>query len=178
MISTKTVADVLTLIRLLIALFIFWLSLSGDPVALPTVVVAVVIGWATDLLDGPLARRGSSGRRTWIGDNDLGVDVTVALALLSYLTASGYVSAEVALAYLALCLTLLWRFRSRALAMACQAPPYGTMLYNALRYAPSYGALAVGWIALTVIGTWPRFPKVIVPEFLRGMRELWGGEDS
>jgi phosphatidylglycerophosphate synthase len=139
--------------------------------------VAIVISWATDLLDGPLARRDSSGRRTWLGDNDLGVDVTVALALLGYLASSGYIAPVAALTYLALCLALLWRFRSRALAMACQAPPYGTMLYNALRYVPSYGALAVGWIALTVIGTWPRFPKVIVPEFLRGIRELWEGED-
>jgi len=173
MISAKTVADALTATRVLMALFVFWLSLTGDPAALPAVVVAVVVGWATDILDGPLARRDSSGRHTWIGDNDLGVDVTVALALLGYLTTSGYISARVALAYLALCLALLWRFRSRSLAMACQAPPYGTMIYNALRYAPSYGALAVGWIVLVVVGTWPRFPNVVVPEFLRGLRDLW-----
>ena len=47
------------------------------------------------------------------------------------------------------------------------------MLLVALQEVPTYGAMAVGWIALTVAATWPRFPRETVPQFLGGMRDLW-----
>ena len=117
-------------------------------------------------------------RRTWLGDNDLGVDVCVALGLLCYLTFSKYVSPAIAVSYILVIGALIWRFRSRALAMVAQAPVYLRMLYVALRDALPYGALAVGWILLATIMTWPRFPDTVVPEFLEGMRELDGDDDD
>ncbi|MGA9348375.1 MAG: hypothetical protein WBW48_06160 [Anaerolineae bacterium] len=86
--------------RFLLALVIFWLGFKIGQPALPTVTLALVLGWASDLLDGALARRALNRRRTWLGDNDLGVDVCVALALLCYLTFSSYVSPAIALSYI------------------------------------------------------------------------------
>jgi len=177
MLDVKTMADTLTASRFLLALVIFWLGLRIGQPALPTVTLALVLGWASDLLDGALARRDRNQRHTWLGDNDLSVDVCVALGLLCYLTFSNYVSPAIALSYILMTGALIWRFRSRALAMAAQAPVYAILLHLALRDAPPYGALAVGWIVLTVIVTWPRFPKTVVPEFLQGMREL-GSDDG
>lgn len=177
MIDVKTMADTLTAGRFLLALAIFWLGLRVGRPALQTVTLALVLGWASDLLDGALARRALHQRRTWLGDNDLSVDVCVALGLLGYLTFSGYVSPAIAVSYILMTGALIWRFRSRALAMAAQAPVYAIMLYVALRDAPTCGALAVGWILLAVIVTWPRFPKTVVPEFIQGMRELGSDED-
>jgi len=177
MLDVKTIADTLTAGRFFLALAIFWLGLKMGRPALPTVTLVLVLGWASDLLDGALARRDPNRRHTWLGDNDLSVDVCVALALLCYLTFSGYVSPAIAVSYILMTGVLIWRFHSRALAMVAQAPVYAILLYLALRDAPTYGALAVGWILLTVIVTWPRFPETVVPEFLQGMREL-GSEDS
>jgi phosphatidylglycerophosphate synthase len=178
MLDVKTIADTLTAGRFLLALVIFWLGLRVGQPALPTVTLTLVLGWASDLLDGALARRAINQRHTWLGDNDLSVDVCVALGLLGYLTFSGYVSPAIAVSYVLMTGALIWRFRSRALAMAAQAPVYAILLYLALRDAQLYGALAVGWIALTVIVTWPRFPETVVPEFIQGMRELGGDDDD
>ena len=178
MLDVKTVADTLTAGRFFIALAIFWLGLRVGQPALPTVTVALVLGWASDVLDGALARRDPHRRHTWLGDKDLSVDICVALGLLCYLTFSNYVSPAIAVSYILMTGALIWRFRSRALAMAAQAPVYAILLYLALRDAPTYGALAVGWILLTVIITWPRFPKTVVPEFLQGMRELGSDDDD
>jgi len=176
MIDVKTVADTLTAGRFLLALLIFWLGLRVGRPALPTVTLALVLGWVSDVADGTLARRARNQRHTWLGDNDLSVDVCVALGLLGYLTLSGYVSIAIALSYVSMTGALVWRFRSRSLAMAAQAPVYLIVLYLALRDAPLYGALAVGWILLVTVVTWPRFPEMVVPEFLQGMRELGSDE--
>ncbi len=178
MLDVKTIADTLTAGRFLLALVIFWLGLEVGQSALPTVTLVLVLGWVSDLLDGALARRALKRRHTWLGDNDLSVDVCVALGLLYYLTLSRYVSPAVALSYVLIAGALIWHFRSRALAMAAQAPVYVILLYLALRDARPYGALAVGYILLVTIVTWPRFPKTVVPEFLKGMQELGGGDED
>ena len=100
MLDVKTVADTLTAGRFLLALAIFWLGLKVGRPALPTVTLALVLGWVSDVLDGALARRTLIQRHTWLGDNDLSVDVCVALGLLGYLVLSRYVSPAVAVSRL------------------------------------------------------------------------------
>lgn len=46
------------------------------------------------------------------------------------------------------------------------------MLYAALRHSRRHGLFAVGYMAVVVAATWPRFPRVVVPQFLEGMRNL------
>jgi cardiolipin synthase len=168
----KTLADTLTAIRFLIAPWLVWLGVTGGQDTLPTATVALILAWATDMLDGPLARRDPSQRQTWIGNHDLQVDETVAFGVLIYLAATGFLSLPVSLGYLIVAGLLLWLFRSAHLAWGLQAPPYGKMLLVALQEAPAYGAMAVGWIALTVVATWPRFPRETVPQFIGGIRDL------
>lgn len=172
MVSTKTLADMLTAMRFCLAGFILWLGVKGGAGALPAAVVTLILAWFTDVLDGPLARRDPSARRTWIGDRDLEVDMSVSLAVLIYLTLSGYLTLKAAVGYVVVCAALLWHFRSLHLGWAVQAPPYAGMFYAALRDAPRYGLMAIGYVALVVVATWPRFPKVVVPQFLEGMRNL------
>jgi cardiolipin synthase len=169
----KTLADTLTAIRLLIAIWIAWLGITGGQNALRMATIALILAWATDALDGPLARRDPSQRETWIGNHDLHVDMVVACGVLVYLTAAGFVPLPVSLGYLLLSGILLWFFRSVHLAWGLQVPSYGKMLLVALQEAPLYGVLAVGWIGLTVVATWPRFPRETAPQFWGGMRELW-----
>jgi len=172
MVSTKTLADVLTAVRFCLAGFILWLGVKGGAEALPAAVVALLLAWVTDVLDGPLARRDPSGRHTWIGDQDLAIDMSVGMAVLAYLTLSGYLTLKATIAYVAVCVALLWYFRSVHLAWTVQAPPYAGMTYAALRDSPRYGLMIVGYVALVVVATWPRFPERVVPQFLEGMRTL------
>lgn len=172
MVSIKTLADVLTAVRFCLAGVILWLGVRGGAEALPAAVVVLILAWLTDVLDGPLARRDPLGRRTWIGDRDLETDISVSLAVLVYLALAGYLTPKAAVGYGIVCAALLWRFRSLHLAWAVQAPPYAGMLYAALRDAPRYGLIALGYLVLVVVATWPRFPQVVVPQFLGGMRDL------
>jgi cardiolipin synthase len=168
----KRVADGLTLVRVLLALVMLWVGLSLGRAALDTAAILLILAWATDLLDGPLARRAHCDRQTWIGDHDLEVDVALSLGLLAYLILGGYVAPLIGAGYVVICGFLLWWSRSRHLAMAVQAPVYLILIYSALRYAFPYGWIVIGWILMSVLVTWPRFPKVIVPEFIEGMRQL------
>jgi phosphatidylglycerophosphate synthase len=168
----KFLADALTVSRLLLALVLVWLGETGSAGSLPSAISILVLAWVTDLLDGPLARRDPSPRQTWIGDHDLAVDVSVAVGALGYLTLAGYVSPPSALTYVAVAGLLLAYYRSPALAMAAQALPYAGMLLVGLWDAPLYGALALGWIGLLILITWPRVPRQIVPDFLCGIKAL------
>ncbi|GIX48920.1 MAG: hypothetical protein KatS3mg131_3131 [Candidatus Tectimicrobiota bacterium] len=182
MASRKALADVLTVVRLCCAGVILGLGLIGGADALPATVLVLILAWLTDALDGPLARRDPAPRHTWIGDRDLHVDVTVNFTVLVYLTLAGYVTPHTALGYTLLCAVLLGYFRSPHLAWAVQAPPYAGILYVALRDARSYGLLAVGYLILLIIITWPRFPHEVLPQFLDGMRNLgrtrWAADHS
>jgi cardiolipin synthase len=178
MVSTKTVADLLTALRFGLAWLILWLGMSAGAEALPAAMMVLILAWITDLLDGPLARRDPSGRTTWIGDRDLETDISVSIGVLAYLTLAHYVAPSTAIVYGLLCAALLGIFRSRQLGMVVQAPTYAGIIYVALRDAQNYGLLAVGYVLLVVAATWPRFPQVVVPEFLHGMRDLGGGQEA
>ena len=172
MVSTKTVADLLTASRFGLAWLILWLGISAGADALPAAMMVLILAWITDLLDGPLARRDPSGRTTWIGDRDLETDISVSIGVLAYLTLAHYVAPSIAIGYGLICAALLVRFRSRELGMFIQAPVYAGIIYVALHDAQVYGWLAVGYVLLVIVATWPRFPRVVVPQFLEGMRRL------
>ncbi len=171
-IQAKRLADLLTATRLLIAGLILWMGVVGGPAALGSAVTALVFGWLTDLLDGPLARRDPRALHTWLGDNDLAADVAVAFALTAYMGLSGYFPLSLALLYLLLTTLAMERTRSAELGWAVQAPPYGAILYLALRHTPLQGALALAYIGFVLIATWPRFPHQTLPQFLEGMKAL------
>jgi hypothetical protein len=98
--------------------------------------------------------------------------MAVGVAVLAYLTLAAYVTPRLAIGYVILCAALLRHFRSLHLAWAVQAPPYGWLLFVALRDAQGYGLVAVSYVALVLVGTWPRFPQIVLPQFLGGMRNL------
>lgn len=174
----RLLADSLTAFRFLVALYLLWLGATVGAEALPTAAIALVLAWASDLADGPLARLDKEGGPTWIGRRDLEVDCSVAVGVLGYLTLSGYVSWLAGLGYLLLSVALLWHFRSMHLAWALQAPPYLCLLWVALRDARFQGILAILWVLFTVAITWPRFPQTTVPTFLEGMRNLSQHQDQ
>ena len=173
MVGIKTLADTLTGARFLLGFYLVWLGLRDEAAAIAVAALTLLVAWATDVLDGPLARRDPRGIHTWIGDHDLEADMTVALGVWIYLALAGFLSAWLAVAYVLAAAVALWHFGSAHLAWGVQALPYGAMIWTAWRTAPIFGLLLVAWIGLVVVVTWPRFPRQTLPEFLAGMRDLW-----
>ena len=164
--------------RFLLGLYLVWLGLHSGAAGLATAVVVLVLAWVSDALDGPLARRDPSGRRTWIGDHDLEADLTVGAGVWSYQTLAGLIPTGIGVAYGAISVAALWHFDSTALAWGLQALPYASMIWNALRFVPTYGLLLLLHVVLVLVLTWPRFIRYSVPEFLRGMRDLLRAGDT
>ena len=172
MITTKTLADILTASRFGLAWVLLWLGISRGAAGLPAAVVILIIAWTTDVLDGPLARKDPSRQQTWIGDHDLEIDMSVSLGVLTFLVLAGYLAPWIAVSYVIICLIMLWRFRSQELAWAVQAPPYAAMLFIALLHAPINGLAMVAYLVVVIVATWPRFPQMTVPQFLSAMQNL------
>jgi len=175
MIVSKQVADILTAMRVILAFLFPVLGATQGADALPIAVWMLIACWTTDSLDGPLARRSSRQYHTWIGDNDLGVDMTVSVGLLVYMMQSGYVTVLLGTIYILACgLLFLFIGVPRSLGMFVQAPIYGWLIRVALTQAPDPGFWLLIWPLLVMVLTWPRFPKEVIPEWLTGVKNVWG----
>jgi hypothetical protein len=165
----KRLADLLTASRVLFALIFVWLGLSGVPESLPAAGFILLASWITDLLDGPIARQ-SEADPTWIGDHDLEVDAVVSLGVLVYLVGAGFLEFTYAVAYILLWVVIFWRWGWRPdPAMLFQAPIYLWFIVVAVRYAPQVGWWLAAYPVVAVVVTWPRFPREVVPNFIKGM---------
>ncbi len=175
MIVAKQVADLITWIRVAISLLLAWMGVALGAKALPVVVLFMIANWTGDMLDGPLARRSRIRYTTWIGDHDLHVDMLVSIGLLVFLLESGYTTVWLVLLYAAFWLVIFKIFGiAQSLGMLFQAPIYGWFIWVALRDAPLYARWIVVFLAGVIILTWPRFPKLVLPGFLSGMRQALG----
>jgi len=178
MLVAKQVADLITGGRAILGFVLVYLGLSHDKNVIPLAALVMLAAWTSDSLDGPIARRSRIQYRTWLGDHDLEVDITVSAGLLIFMLETGYVNLWVGIIYLFLVVLTFWHWGVyRSLGMLFQAPIYGWFIWITLQNAPLLGALLVLWIILAVLATWPKFPKEVVPGFLTGMR-LIGKKDT
>ncbi len=78
----KLLADVLTALRVVLAVLIGWIALTRhDPLGLRTIIWLTIVAFTTDWLDGPIARRVKNAPQTWLGYHDFEIDLTVTVAL-------------------------------------------------------------------------------------------------
>jgi hypothetical protein len=174
--DAKQVADLITTTRALIAVFLVWLGGSQGAQGLTIAIWVMIADWIGDVVDGPISRRSRVKYHTWIGDNDLGVDMFVSCGLLIYLIRSGYVNTWVGVGYFILWGVYFWQRRCvpRSQGMLFQTPIYLWFLYIAMRDAPQAGWAIIAFIIIVVAFTWPRFPEVVIPGFLEGIRKQNG----
>ena len=62
--------------------------------------------------------------------------------------------------------------------MLFQAPIYAWFVWVAIREVPIVGMWLPVWIVVAVIVTWPKFPEIVVPGFLAGVRAVWKNKDN
>jgi phosphatidylglycerophosphate synthase len=174
MLVAKQVADLITWSRGILAFALAGLGFLAGSEALPLAACVMILDWCGDMADGPIARRSRVYYHSWIGDHDLQVDMTVAVGLLLYLLAAGYISWWVGAIYLIVCALYFLRCGvSRAPGMLFQAPIYCWFIWVILRDLPGMGALIILLILAVVILTWPKFPREVIPGFLKGMRKAF-----
>jgi phosphatidylglycerophosphate synthase len=172
MLVAKQVADLITLSRGLMAFILAGLGFLGGQEALPLVACVMLADWCGDMLDGPIARRSRVYYHTWIGDHDLQIDMTVSVGLLLYLLGAGYVTWWVGVIYLLVWALFFLRFGvTPAPGMLFQAPTYFWFIWTTTRDATAFGIVIIVFILAALILTWPKFPQVMVPGFLEGMRK-------
>ena len=141
MLVAKQVADFITITRGLLFIVFPWMGITYGAAGLPLAALTMIYAWASDAIDGKLARRSSRIFHTWIGDHDLEVDMLVSIGLLIYMLLSDYISTKVGALYLAgwVFIFVFLGFH-RSLGMTFQAPIYGWFLWVAIRDAPVYGS--------------------------------------
>jgi len=170
---TKPIADALTQARVVlgfcIAILGFWRGREG----LPQVILAVIVSWLTDLLDGPLARRDPDREQTWIGEHDAEADLSTSVGVTLYLMASRYLAAWLGIAILLITLGL-WFLHSYQLAWPFYATPYVILTTIALRAATLLGWVLIAYVAGVLALRWQRLKNEFLPQFFDAVKDLRG----
>ena len=169
---TKPIADALTQARVVLGLCIALLGFWRGRQALPQVILAVIISWATDLLDGPLARRDPERVQTWIGEHDAEADLSTSVGLTFYLMTSRYLTAWVGIATLLATLGL-WFLHSHQLAWPFYAAPYAILTSVALRTATILGWALIVYVVGVLVLRWRRLKGEFVPEFFGAVKDVY-----
>lgn len=160
-------ADVLTASRWPVAV-----ALLAAPSG--TVAVALVAWvWASDALDGHLAR--SSGAAGRLAALDPVADAAVAVGLAWYLGTVGFLPVLTSRLVVVVLLAAWWATRAIAVQMLLQALAYGSFLWWVQAEAvPGRSALALVLVGVVLL-EWRRLIDELVPTFLHGWAELLGG---
>jgi phosphatidylserine synthase len=177
MIAAKQVADILTWARTLLAVALPVLGITQGAKSLQLAVILLIANWTADSLDGVLARRSSVQYHTWIGDHDLEIDMLISVGALAYLVTAGFLSWQAAAVYVLVWLLIFWRFGiPHVVGVLFQIPIYLYFIGKATIEIPQVAIWIVVWIVAAIIVTWPKFPKVILPEFFGDVRDLFSGK--
>jgi hypothetical protein len=95
----------------------------------------------------------------------------ICASVLGYMALSGIVSWQLALLYLLLWLIYFWlKGIQRSYGAVYQALIFLLFIITVFREATFFGWATVVWVVIAMALTWPKFPKVIVPDFLHGIR--------
>jgi hypothetical protein len=169
MIELKYLADILTFSRIFIAAILAWLGWSYGYEGLRQASLLMMVSWASDVLDGSLARRSRVSIDTWIGNHDLYFDMSVAIGLIIYMTAGGFINTSVSIIYILFWILLFWRFGILSvLGKLFQAPIYAWFFFITCQHEPVLGWLMAIFLVIVIVITWPRFPQDTIPSFISG----------
>lgn len=161
--------DLLTVSRGALALAFVGLGFAG-PGALWVVVLLMMIGWTTDILDGRLARRYNKDA-TWIGKHEFTFDMAMVFASLFYLVMAGFIPVTPTVIYSLVAGVCIVTFRSKSVTMLFAFPVVALPLVIAYLNAPVAAWIYLAWIALALIADWRRF-KGVVLEFIANAKLL------
>lgn len=168
-----SLADTLTLSRLLIGLIIVALSYWGKD-AYTVVVILGLLGALTDILDGMAARRWLQGRKSYLGQYDLEIDTLFIMSIIAYLSFSGIVIPQfVGFGWIILCaLAAIFYKRRRKVLLFFEIPAIcGTIICAGLYDFPIFQKILLV-IAAGVIFNFKRIRHLITEDFPRSFSKV------
>jgi phosphatidylglycerophosphate synthase len=161
--------DLLTVSRGGVALAFVGLAFAG-PGVLWIVVLLMMAGWTTDILDGRLARRYRT-EPSWIGRHEFSFDMAMVFASLFYLVGARFIPVLPAAIYVVVAALCIITFRSKSVTMAFAFPVVALPLVVAYFNEPFAAWIYVIWIGLALLTDWRRF-KGVVLEFIANAKLL------
>ena len=158
----RRVPDLLTLSRGVLGLMLVWLGAVNTTAALAQDIWILVLAWTTDMLDGRISRSLRTENQTWVGKNDVYIDLFVSLAVLAYLTLTGLLALGIAVAYLLVwgAVFLRWGMPPVA-AQVFQNPIYAWFVFLAVRAAPEVLPWLLLWAAAAMALFWRRWVQLM-----------------
>ena len=163
-------ADLLTLFRAMMALALMWVGIMGLPMTVA--VQLLILGWLSDLLDGPLARHLGKPDPGWLGEHDGLFDLSLSVGGALYLIFSGRVPTVAGWVFLGVLLAV-WFLHSPELAWPLYATPYFVLYLHAQREVPWMGYALLAYVAFTFLVRRERLFRQYLPAFFRTVRGLW-----
>jgi len=149
----RFIADLLTLTRFLIAAFIVGIGLFVGPRALGAAVVATMVGWVTDIVDGPLAR--SSGCvESWASRLDFIADVTMGYSFFLFLVTTGLFPVLPALLLVVAAVIVVIVRPTEAVIQIVTAPIFALPVVLAFQVSIVVGACYAAFLLALVVFRW------------------------
>jgi phosphatidylglycerophosphate synthase len=167
----KAIADILTFTRLIIGILIIVVALTQGREGLSLALLLLLLGWGTDTLDGQLARRVPDRQNTWIGDNDIVVDVLLSFAIMFFFTLGGYIPVLLAVFCLIYLIAVIFVFSGWTLYAIFVGISYGSVLIVSLLHSPKFFLVFLLYIAIMLITTWTHCWENIM-SFFTGFKSI------
>lgn len=153
--TLQFIADTCTLLRIAIACFIISLGLFSGPYAIRAAVIAVFVGWVTDIVDGPIARNSGSAS-TWVAKLDVPADLGLVLSFYLFLVLTGLFPVLPALLILAACGVILLLRPTYAAVQIVSAPFFALPIVLSFLAGWLIGTIFVVFIVALGIFRWDR----------------------
>jgi hypothetical protein len=147
----RTLADIATGLRLVIAAYIVYAGLNLGPDSFAGVAAVTLVGWTLDTVDGHLARAATDSQSSWVGKHDRHIDTIMVVAGFLYVTLIGVIPVWVCVAYLMVSALLVLFSRSIAMLTALEAPLVALIPVLAFWLAPLWGWIFVTWSIVAAI---------------------------
>jgi cardiolipin synthase (CMP-forming) len=169
--SGNQVADLITLSRCILALSLLWIGLVEGRAVLVRDIWILVLAWSTDIVDGQIARSLNASDRSWVGRNDVYVDMFFSVAVLVYLASTGFLPIEIMALYLLVWAALFLRWGIPTLfAQVFQNPIYAYFVYLTVKSSPSIAPWLLLWALVFMALFWRRLFQ-LMQEILSTMRK-------
>ena len=149
----KLIADLLTLTRFLVAAFIVGLGLFVGPRALSAAIIATMVGWVTDIVDGPLARSSGCGE-SWVSQLDFIADVTMGYSFFLFLVTTGLFPVLPALLLVVAAVTVVIIRPTEAVIQIVTAPVFALPVVLAFQVGIVVGACYAAFLLALAVFRW------------------------
>ena len=117
----------------------------------------LVASWTTDMVDGRMSRSWSPDYQSWLGKNDVYIDMFVSVAALAYLALTGLLPLWLAIAYLLVWSALfLWKGIPALFAQVFQNPIYAYFVFVTIQNEPQVLPWLLLWALVGLLLFWRR----------------------